>query len=503
MRLRLVAHVVGQLLETFGFVFAVPLVVGLVAGRVWEAVGFAVGGLAAIVIGKMGSRLWRGEVELHRIEGIAVVASTWLVVSVFAAIPYLFDGLSVVDSLFESMSGLTTTGATIFVDFSSYGEGLYLWRSMTQWFGGMGVIALFIAVLPRLGLAGRQMFFAEAPHVEEEKLTPRIRHTAIGLWALYVGLTGAQVVLLSLAGMPLFDAICNSMTTMAAGGFSPHPSSIGGYGLPAAEWIVVLFMFLAGANYSLQYRALRGEPRDLLEDEEFRTYSGIVLVSTLLLALVLWRFAAIAGPEYADAPTGLDALVDATPLDVLRQSAFQVLTIITTTGFASDDFNLWNDAAKSILLVLMFIGGCAGSAGGGPKVVRVLLVWKYAVGEMIKALHPHAVHPVRFNGRVVPTKILRAIVSFLLLYLLLFVFSVLVLTFGGTDLMTSITASIATLGNIGPGFNVVGPMGTYAGFSSIEKMLLFLNMWVGRLEVMTVLVLLQPAVWRMARWEAR
>lgn len=501
MRLRLVAHVVGQLLRTFGFVFAVPLLVDVVAGRGWEAIGFAAGGLAAILAGQFGARLWRGEAELHRIEGIAVVAATWLVVSLFAAIPYLFSGLDVVDALFESMSGLTTTGATIFTDFSRYGEGLFLWRSMTQWFGGMGVIALFIAVLPRLGLAGRQMFFAEAPGVEEEKLTPRVRHTAIALWALYIGLTAVQAMLLSLAGMPLFDAVCNSMTTMAAGGFSPHPASIGGYENAGVEWVVVLFMFIAGANYSLQYRALRGQPGSLLRDEEFRVYTGLVLVATLLLGVVLWQFAADPGSAYLTSPTGLGALDHPTILDVARQSAFQVLTILTTTGFASDDFNLWNDSAKVILLSLMFIGGCAGSAAGGPKVVRVLLIWKYATGEMIKSLHPHAVHPVRFNGRVVPNKILRAIVSFLLLYLLLFAFSVIALTFGGNDLVTSISASIATLGNIGPGFNLVGPMGTYAGFTDLEKMLLFANMWIGRLEVMTVLVLLQPAVWRMARWE--
>jgi trk system potassium uptake protein TrkH len=458
MRLRVVAHVVGLLLRAFGLAFFAPLLVDWAYGNWAASIGFALGALAAVTTGEIGRRLSPRGIELNRLEGIAVVASTWLVVSIFAAIPYLWNGLSVIDSLFESMSGLTTTGATIFTDFSRYEEGLYLWRSMTQWFGGMGVIALFIAVLPKLALAGRQMFFAEAPGPEEDRLTPRIRQTAIALWALYVGLTAVESVLLTISGMPLFDAVCNSMTTMAAGGFSPHSASIGGYGSASAEWIIIGFMFLAGANYSLQYRALRGQPGTLLRDEEFRVYAGIVLVSGLALSAVLLSFSRDLPPEYAAADTGLFALAGAGPFDALRQGFFQVLTIITTTGFASDDFNLWNDQAKVLLLVLMFVGGCAGSAGGGPKVVRVLLVWKYATGELIKALHPQAVKPVRYNARVVPPKVLRAIVSFMLLYLLIFALSVVALTQLGSDLMTAITASIATLGNIGPGFGAVGPM---------------------------------------------
>jgi trk system potassium uptake protein TrkH len=316
-----------------------------------------------------------------------------------------------------------------------------------------------------------------------------------------VALTAVETTLLWFSGMPLFDSICNSMTTMAAGGFSPHPASIGGYGNAGAEWIIVVFMFLAGANYSLQYRALRGRPGSLLRDEEFRTYTAIVVITGLALSGILLAFSHDLSPEYSTAETSLFALSGATATDALRQGFFQVLTIITTTGFATDDFNLWNDQAKVVLLVLMFVGGCAGSAGGGPKVVRVLLIWKYATGELIKALHPQAVKPVRYNGRVVPAKILRAIVSFLLLYLLIFALSVVALTWLGSDMMTSITASIATLGNIGPGFGVVGPMGTYAGLPTAAKLILFANMWIGRLEVMTVLVLLQPAVWRAMRWE--
>lgn len=501
MRLRVVAHVVGLLLRAFGIAFLVPMAVDWGYGNWFDSVGFVIGGLAAVGIGELGRRLHAKGIELNRMEGVAVVASAWLVVSVFAAIPYLWNGLGVVDSLFESMSGLTTTGATIFRDFSQYGEGLFLWRSLTQWFGGMGVIALFIAILPKLAIAGRQLFFAEAPGPEEDRLTPRVRHTAMALWALYVGLTILQVVALMSVGYGLFDAVCNSMTTLAAGGFSPNPASIGGYQNPAGEWIFIVFMFLAGANFSLQYRALRGRPRSLLRDEEFRAYTLIIVVATVLLAYFLLPFSRAPSQPYLSSPTNLVALHDAAPVTVLRHAGFQVLSVLTTTGFATDEFNLWPDRTLVILMALMFIGGSAGSAAGGPKVVRVLLVFKFALAELFRSLHPQAVKPVRLNGKVVPNKILRAIVAFLLLYLLVYITSVVALVVLGADLITAITASIATLGNIGPGLAAVGPMGNYADLHAVSKLILFADMWIGRLEVMTVLVLLQPGVWRLARWQ--
>ncbi len=464
-----------------------------------ESLGFLIAAIAAVGVGEYARRGYSRGVEMRRMEGIAVVASAWLVVSFFGAIPYAWAGLSVMDSLFESMSGLTTTGATIFTDFSAFSEGIYLWRSMTQWFGGMGVIALFIAVLPKLAIAGRQMFFAEAPGPDEDRLTPRVRHTAIALWGLYVGLTAVQVALLYFFDMPLFDAVCNSLTTVAAGGFSPNPQSIGGYDNAAAEWIFIAFIFLAGANYSLQYRALGGRPMALFRDQEFRTYAVIVVVATLLLTYVLLPFNRDPSTDYLAAETSLRVLVDAPPMTVLRQATFQVVSIITTAGFSTDDFNLWNDQARVILLVLMFVGGSAGSAAGGPKIVRAILIVKYAGAELLRVLHPQVVTAVRYNGKVVPNKVLRAIITFLLLYLLVFAVSVVALAFFGADLMTAITASIATLGNIGPGYSIVGPMGSYASFPLISKVVLFLNMWIGRLEVITVLVFLQPAVWRAAR----
>ena len=484
MRLALVAHIIGLILRYFGLILVLPLVVDWLYGNWWESLGFVIAAISASLVGEIMRRLHRGGTDLIRIEGLAVVTAVWLVVAVFGAIPYVWSGLGVLDSLFESMSGFTTTGATIMQDFSLHSRGIFFWRSLTQWLGGLGVIALFIAVLPKLAIAGRQLFFAEAPGPTEERLTPRIRHTAIALWKIYGGLTVLQIVLLKAVGLPIYDAVCNSLTTLAAGGFSPHPASIAGYANPAAEWVITLFMFMAGANFSLQYYALKGSPKSLLRDEEFRAYTGIVLVASLLLSLALYQLPPV---THASSP------------DTLRHALFQVVSILTTTGFATDDFNLWNDRAKMILLILMFVGGCAGSAAGGPKVVRALLILKHAYAELFKAVHPQAVKPVRLNNRIVSTEIMRSLTAFLLLYLLMFTMSILIVSAFGPDLITAITASIATLGNIGPGFNAAGPMANFSHFHPVVKVMLFFNMWVGRLEVVTVLVLLQPHVWRAAR----
>ena len=500
MRLTLVAHVTGIILRLFGPLLLLPIFVEWLYGNWRESIGFAIAGASASLTGEIFRRLHPGGKDLTRVEGLAVVSFVWLVVAAFGAIPYVWSGLGVIDSLFESMSGFTTTGATVIRDFSVYSRGIFFWRSLTQWLGGMGVIALFVAVLPALAIAGRQLFFAEAPGPSEERLTPRIRNTALALWSVYAGLTVIEILLLTLAaGMPLYDSVCNSLTTLAAGGFSPHPASIAGYANPAAEWIIIAFMFLAGANFSLQYLALRGQPRALLKDPEFRTYAGIVLVATLLLCGALTYFAYSPSEAYATAETTTQPLAGAGPWTVLRQSLFQVLTILTTTGFATDDFNLWTEEAKMILFVLMFVGGSAGSAGGGPKVVRILLIVRYAVLELFRAAHPQAVKPVRLGARIVPSDVMRSITAFLLLYLLVFFLSSLVVILLGLDMMTGLTASIATLGNIGPGFGAVGPMASFADLHPVSKLVLFVNMWVGRLEVLTVFVLLQPNVWRTTR----
>lgn len=488
MRLSLVVHVTGLVVRPFGLMFLAPLAVALMYGESLDAAGFALATVFTSAVGHLMRRAGGLDAEdaverMRRVEGLAIVSIAWLVIAWFGSLPYLWNGLGQIDALFESMSGLTTTGATVLRDFSAYGRGLFFWRSLTNWLGGMGVIALFVAILPRLAIGGREIFFAEASGPDDEKVAPQIRRTAALLWRLYAVLTVLQIIALRFTGMPLFDSICNTFGTIAAAGFSPHPLSIAGYQNPAAEWVIIVFMFLAGANFALQYRALVTRNFQLLaDDEELRAYAAVVLVATGLVAMAIW------GTMGAG--------------DTVRTALFQVLSIITTTGFASVDFQLWNDQAKIVLLGLMFIGGCAGSAGGGPKVVRHLLLARFTLQELRRSLHPHAVLPVKFNGRVVPPTILQGVIVFFLFYTLTFAVCSAIVVLFGADLVTGISATAATLGNVGPGFNQVGPMAHFADLHPISRFVLTLTMWIGRLEVITVLVILRPEAWRSGQWAA-
>lgn len=486
MRLSLVVHVCGLLVRPFGLMFLVPMAMALAYGESHDAWGFGISAAITVAAGQLmrlagGSSAEDAVERMRRVEGLAVVSIAWLLIAGFAAGPYLWAGMHPIDAMFESMSGLTTTGATVLRDFSQFGRSLFFWRSMTQWLGGMGVIALFVAVLPRLAIGGRELFFAEAPGPGDEKVSPQIRRTAAVLWRLYAGLTLLEAVALRAAGFTWYDAVCHAFTTLAAGGFSPHPQSIAGYQNPAAEWIIIVFMFLAGANFALQYRALsRGSIRLLGRDEELRAYSGVIGLATIVLAIVLSGTMAIG--------------------ENIRTSLFQVLSILTTTGYASVDFQLWNDQAKVVLLGLMFIGGCAGSAGGGPKVVRHLLLARLTLQELRHTLHPRAVLPVKLGGRVVPESVLKGVIVFFLFYMLTFAVCASIVVLFGADLITGISATAATLGNVGPGFNQVGPMENFANLHPVSRVVLTGAMWIGRLEVLTVLVVLRPEAWRSGRW---
>jgi len=488
MRYSLVVHVCGVIVRMFGVMFAVPLAVALWYGEHRDAVGLGLAALVTMTIGhamrRAGGTSAEDAVErLRRVEGLAVVSASWLLLAHLAALPFWWAGAGPIDALFESMSGLTTTGATVFRDFSVYGKAVFFWRSFIQWLGGMGIIALFVAVLPRLAIGGRELFFAEAPGPTDEKISPQLRRTASLLWQLYAALTVLQAVALWLVGMTPYDALSHAFTTLAAGGFSPNPTSIGGYANPAAEWIIIVFMFVAGANFALQYLALATRNvRVLTGDDELRAYAGVVLVATTLLV-----FALGAGRV---------------PLDTVRMAAFQVLSILTTTGYASVDFELWNDQAKMVLLVLMFIGGCAGSASGGPKVVRHVLLARFTLQSLRRALHPRAILPTKLGGRVVPEPLVQTVVVFFLFYLLVFSICTGVVVAFGADILTGITATIACLGNIGPGLGPVGPMGHFGDLHPVSRVTLTLAMWIGRLEVLTVLVILRPEAWRDGRWAA-
>lgn len=488
MRLSLVTHVIGLLVRVFGLMFLAPLAVALLYGEYLDAIGFGVATVLTAAAGHLMRQAGGKDAEdaierMRRVEGLAIVAGSWLLIAWFASLPYLWNGFSAIDALFESMSGLTTTGATVFRNFSVYGHGIFFWRALTNWLGGMGVIALFVAILPRLAIGGREIFFAEASGPDDEKVAPQIRRTAALLWRLYAILTLLQIAALVMVGMPLFDSICNTFGTIAAAGFSPHPLSIAGYQNPAAEWVIIVFMFLGGANFALQYRALfRRDFRVFADDEELRAYVGVVVAATILVVVTIWDSPDVGAP--------------------IRTALFQVLSIVTTTGFASADFNLWNDQAKAILLGLMFIGGCAGSAAGGPKVIRHVLLAKFTLQELRRTLHPRAVLPVKLGGRVVPSPIMQGVVVFFLFYMLTFAVCAAIVIMFGADLVTGISASAAALGNVGPGFNQVGPMANFADLHPVSRIALTLAMWIGRLEVITVLAIVRAEAWRAGRWSS-
>jgi trk system potassium uptake protein TrkH len=481
MKITNILNGLGLILVAFGIIMLTPIAVALLEQEYTSILPFLTAACTSVTLGFLFRRYGgfsRNFDDIKRNEGLLIVSLAWIVTAAMGAIPYLFYGLNPVDAYFESVSGITTTGATILTDFSLYPKDFFFWRSLSQWLGGMGIIVLFVAILPQFAVAGRQMFFAEAPGPTEEKVTPRITHTAKALWLVYVLLTVLEISLLSLADMPFFDAVCNTFSTMAAGGFSPNPLSIMGYNNSAVTWIITCFMFLAGGNFALQYRVIfQRKPLALLQSEEFRFYALIVLLSSACLGIAL-----MAGGTFS-------------LLDSVRDSMFQIVSIITTTGFSSADFALWSVAGQTILFTVMLVGGCAGSAGGGVKVIRVLFGFKYLKREITQIIHPQAILPIKIDNKSVADDIQRQILGFLLFYLVLMTCSALAVTIIEKDAAVGLVGTAATIGNIGPGFGEIGPMGSFGGLSVLTKIIFIINMIVGRLELIPFLAMLHPDFW--------
>lgn len=480
MNLRAVIKVLGfLLLVTAAFLLAPALVALIYREPDWvhflaaAGIGVLTGGAILLVL--------RDAPDLRVREGMAVVGFGWLVVGLLGSLPFWFSGQipSFTDAAFESISGFTTTGASVLTDIEGRSHATLFWRALTHWLGGMGIVLLALAILPLLGVGGMQLFRAEVPGPVAERLTPRIRETARRLWGVYFLLTVLEILALVLAGMGLFDAVCHSFATMATGGFSNHNSSVGGYLNPAVEWIIIVFMVLAGSNFALHYLALTGKLKAYVRDEEFRFYLILVLGSTLVIGGSLLRVGFF------------DSLHD-----TIRHTLFQVVSIMTTTGFGTSDYLLWPPVAHAILLGLMAIGGCAGSTGGGVKVMRALILLKHARQELFRMLHPRAVLTLWFNDRALSPALVTNVLGFFLLFMLVYICGTVILTLGGRDLVTAVGATAATLGNIGPGLGAVGPTCNYGALHGWEKWLLVLFMLIGRLELFTVLVLFLPGAWR-------
>lgn len=459
-----------------GFMF-IPLFVAIYYGEPVQTFGIPLA-ITVLVASIFSFFFKRRDEEWDLKEGFFIVAMGWLIAAVFYSFPYMLEGVPPINALFESMSGVTATGATALTEIESHTKSLLFWRSMTQWLGGMGIIMLFIAILPKLGIAGRQMFRAEVPGLQEEQLRPRIRETAKILWLVYIILSVVELTILLIAGLSFFDAITHTFTSISCSGFSPYSDSIAAFSDPLVEGIIMVFMFLGGANFALHYKTIYSDKKSLIKDQEFKFYLSIIVIGTLVLAYVLFRTEVYSLP------------------DAFRYSSFHVISILTTTGYATVDFNIWPDSSRFILFILMFIGGCAGSTSGGLKVVRFLLLLKYTQKVLFKVIHPKAIVPIRFNNKTVPEDIIHSIVSFMIIYFLIFFASSTLLALMGMDFVTSLSASIATLGNVGPGLGLVGPMANFDAIPDPGKLILIANMWIGRLEVFTVIVLLTPAFWK-------
>ena len=431
--------------------------------------------------------------EIKKRDGYLTVVMGWLTMVLFGSLPYLMTGslTSYADALFETMSGFTATGATIVKDIESLPASIILWRSLTHWLGGMGIIVLAIAILPLLGIGGVQLFSAEASGVGGDKLHPRISDTAKRLWYIYVGFTALETILLYLAGMTFFDAINHAMSTMASGGFSTKNESLAYWNhRPLIQYIVTLFMFLAGTNFVLIYFGLKGKLQRIFQDNEFRWYVGFIVLFTLVTSV------------------GLYANVDLTTASVhhpqvfgpiessFRHGLFQVVAIITTTGFVSADYTGWIPFLTMLFFGLFFLGGSSGSTSGGVKVVRHLVMIKNAYLEFRRALHPNAIVSLHLNGVTIQQSLVYRILGFFILYMLLFIVGAVMLSFFGLDFVSSIGAAAASLGNIGPSLGQFGPVSTYSLMPDLAKVWCSFLMLVGRLELFTALILFTPYFWR-------
>ena len=431
--------------------------------------------------------------EMNKREGYIVVTFGWIIMSLSGTLPYVLSGgiPNFTNAFFETMSGYTTTGASILNDIEALPKGVLFWRSTTHWIGGMGIIVLAIAILPLLGIGGMQLFAAEAPGPSADKLHPRITDTAKRLWLIYFGYTAAETLFLKLAGMSFFDAINHSMATLSTGGFSTKNASLAYWNnQPVIQYIVILFMFLAGANFVLSYFAFKGKIQKIIHDEEFKLYFKFIGIFTIIATLLIY-FGADVSISTIHHPMVWGEFESA-----FRHALFQVLSVITTTGFVSADYTLWTPFLVVFFFGLMFLGGSAGSTSGGVKVVRHLILIKNGFLEFKRTLHPNAILPVRYNQRAIPETIVFNVLGFFILYMLSFIIGALVFSMFGLDFTSSVGLSASSLGNVGPAFGNFGPVSNYAALPHLGQWWASFLMLIGRLELFTVLILLTPFFWR-------
>ncbi len=477
---RTIIRILGLILVTEGFfmMLCIPLGLWFGEGDIWHFV--LSGGITLLAGLSAFLPVRKAPIELSRRDGYLIVTGGWILFSLFGTLPFILTGSipGFTDAFFETISGFTTTGASILNDIESLSHGVLFWRSLTQWLGGMGIILLTLLILPFLGIGGMQLFSAEVPSPTPDKLHPHVKETAQRLWLIYVVFTLLETALLWAGDMKLFDAVCHSLTTMATGGYSTKQASIAYWNSPYIHYVITFFMFLAGTNFTLSYFAMHGQFRKVWVNEEFRWYLGFIggFTAVITIGLILTRGD---GAELS-----------------FRHALFQVVSILTTTGYATTDYLTWVPWMGVLIFILMFFGGSAGSTGGGPKVMRIVVMLKNSTQELKRMIHPNAVIPVRLNRHAVAESVVTSVLAFIAFYGIIAVISMAIMSAMGNDFMTSVGAVAATLGNIGPGIGQVGPSLNYADIHPAGKWFLSFLMLVGRLELFTVLVIFSPMFWR-------
>ena len=479
--LKVIGNIIGILLLINGFLMLTAVPFGIYHGEgSWK--GILVASLVNSVIGFIlyYNTKDNENKELKRRDGYLIVILSWIAMSLFGMLPYIFtDQISnVPDAFFETVSGYTTTGASILNDIEILDHGILYWRSLTQWIGGMGIIVLAVAILPFLGIGGMQLFVAEAPGVSVDKLQPRIKETAMRLWQIYISFTVVLFFILWAEGMNSFEAVNHAMTTFATGGFSTKNASIGYFESPLIQYTIILFMFISATNFTLTYFAIKLDFKKVFQNEEFRIYSSFIIFLTAIVFITLY----LIDSSYAE--------------ETFRSALFSVVSIITTTGFTTVDFTGWTEFITILFFILMFFGASAGSTSGGIKIVRHVVLLKNSYIELKKQLHQQGVFILRFNNSKVPQSVVTNILAFMMLYVVIFSIGSVIMTLMGVDFITAIGSVAATLGNIGPGIGDVGPASNFSSIPDAGKYFLSLLMLIGRLELLTFLLILTPAFWK-------
>ena len=481
MQVRRLLHIIGAVVAASGLAMLTAAVVSAVYREGGDAARIGLAAGATMVIGLAAWRWFEAPDQLTAREGFAIVGLSWVIITAFGTLPYLFTGTipGFTDAFFETAAGYTTTGASIVPDPGQLSHGVVYWRSLTQWMGGMGIIVLSVAILPLLGIGGVELARAESPGPMPDRLTPRFRETAKRLWFIYLVFTIVEALLLWAGDMTLFEGINHAFTTMSTGGFSTDAASMGAWG-PYEQWVVIVFMVLAGASFALHYRGMR-RPVEYLRNAEFRLYGGILVAASAVAAIGTWG----------------DRV-----LDVVRDAIFTVASLVTTTGYGTADFGLWPLVLQVLVLGLMFVGGMAGSTGGSVKPYRLGVLYKASRSDLQQVIHPRGVFPVRFGGDVVPEQIINGVQSFFLLYMFIFMTATFLFAFvvdtANADIgfLGAASGVASSLGNVGPGLAELGPTSNYVAVPALGKWLLSFLMIVGRLEIFPILLLFQPELWR-------